>query len=452
VPSTLILAWLLTAGPTCGPIDLETAVALATARSDEIAIKRAEVVTAEADKAIARAARWIPSATATVLTGIVPEARGNVNDPNSWQGTSNRSFNGWGPFGRIDVNFIQPLYTWGRLDAAEAAAKAGIEARTLLLQDTTSAVQFRVVQLYWGTALARKLLGIAGEVEKALPDIEKRVKAALEQGSASVAPADQYKVELYKNMVRRRKAEAVKGRDLAQAAIAATLATAPERLELMDVPLPAPPTDVPDLPTALKDAVRRRSDLAALGQAINARSAEIEAARGAQLPQIFLGGLFAYSYAPNRDIQTNPWVGDFFNTLSFGASIGIRQDLAFPLLISQKRKVEAQREELERQKVGLARLVEVQVESAIAELRAVVERYEATRASMQTSRTWFRSATLDFEAGVNEAKDVLEAYAIWLETQVDNATAAYDLLVARAKLDQVTGAAPVRGQPSCELP
>ncbi len=451
MPSSLLLAWILTAGPTCGPLDLESAIALATANSDEVAIKRAEVATAEADKAIARAARWIPSASATLLTGAVPEAHGTVYDPNSWQGTTNRSFGGWGPFGRIDVNFIQPLFTWGRLDAAEAAAKAGIEARTLLLQDTTSQIQFRVTQLFWGTALARKLLGVAADVEKALPEIDKRVKEALAQGSASVAPSDQYKVELYKNMVRRRKAEAVKARELAVAALAATMATAPERLELQEVPLPNPPTDVPDLATALQDAVRRRPDLAALGQAIAARTAEIQAAKGAQLPQIFIGGMFAYSYAPNRDIQYNPWVGDWFNTLSFGASVGFRQDLAFPLLFSQQHKAEAQRAELERQKAGLARLVEVQVESAIAEIKAVAERYEATKASMQTSKTWFRSASLDFEAGVADAKDVLEAYAINLETQVDNATAAYDLIVARARFDQVTGAAPLRVQPSCEL-
>jgi outer membrane protein TolC len=449
VPSTLILAWLLTAGPTCGPVDLDTALALATERSDEVGIKRAELATAEADMALARAARWIPIASATVLTGAVPEARGTVLAPAPNQ--SNRSFEGWGPFGRIDVSVIQPLFTWGRLDAAQEAARAGIEARSLLLRDTSSQIHLRVVQLFWGTALARKLLAIAADVEKSLADVDQRITKSLAEGSTTVAPSDRYKLDLYKSLLRRRKADAVKGRDLAQSAIAATLAVSPERLQLQEAPLPAPPTDVPDLLSSLQEAVHRRPDLAALDQAITARTAELKAMRAAQLPQLFIGGTFAYSFAPNRDIQTNPWVSDWFNTLAFGASIGIRQDLAFPLMHAQSEKARAERATLETQKVALARLVEVQVESAIADLKAIAERYEASKSSLQTAKSWFRSAGLDFEAGVAEAKDVLEAYGAYVENQVENATATYELVMARARLDQITGAAPVRRQPSCEL-
>jgi outer membrane protein TolC len=447
VPSTLILAWLLTAGPTCGPIDLDTAIALATERSDEVAIKRSELATAQADLAMARAARWIPSASATVLTGPVPEAHGTVTNPI----TSNRSFEGWAPFGRVDVTFVQPIFTWGRLDAAQEAAKAGIEARSLLLQDTASQIQLRVVQLYWGTSLARRLLAIAADVEKSLADVDKQIKKSLDEGSSTVAPSDRYKLDLYKALLRRRKADAQKGQELAQAALAATLATEPERFQLQETPLPTPSTDVPDLVASLQNAVHRRPDLAALDQALTARSAEIKAARAAQLPQFFIGGMFAYSYAPNRDIQFNPWAGDFFNTLAFGASLGIRQDLAFPLMHAQADKASAERSTLERQRVALARLVEVQVENAIADLKAISERYQASQNALQTAKSWFRSAGLDFEAGVAEAKDVLESYGAYVENQVEYATATYELIMARARLDQITGAAPVRRQPSCEV-
>jgi outer membrane protein TolC len=118
---------------------------------------------------------------------------------------------------------------------------------------------------------------------------------------------------------------------------------------------------------------------------------------------------------------------------------------------AQSEKARAERATLETQKVALARLVEVQVESAIADLKAIVERYEASKSSLQTAKSWFRSAGLDFEAGVAEAKDVLEAYGAYVENQVENATATYELVMARARLDQITGAAPVRRQPSCEL-
>ncbi len=447
VPHTLILAWLLAAGPQCGPLDLDTALALATENSDEVAIKRSELAAAEADLALARAARWLPGSSATLLAGPVPEAHGTVLDPR----TSSRTLDGIGPFGRIDISLVQPLYTWGRFDAARDAATAGVEARGRLLQDATSQIQLRVIQLYWGTSLANRLLAIAADVEKSLAEVDQKIKAGLAEGSSGVAPSDRYKLDLYKALLRRRKADAVKGREVAQAALAATLAAPPERVVIPDVALPTPPTGAPDTPEAVSTAIRRRPDLLALDDAILAKTAEARAAHAAQLPQIFVGGTFAYSYAPNRDIQLNPWAGDWFNTLAFGLAFGLRQDLALPLLQAQSRKASAEVATLERQRAGLVRLVETQVGTAVSDVRDAAERLEASRESFRTSRSWFRSAEMDFAAGVAEAKDVLEAYGAYVESQVENATATYELIMARARLDQLTGATPLRRAATCEL-
>ena len=126
--TSFVASIILGAAPACGPLDLDTALGLAIERSDEVAIKESEVVAAQADQALARALRIIPSATATVLTGPSPEARGNILDSSN----SNRSLTGTRPFGRIDVQVIQPLYTWGRLDAASDAASAGASVAELV--------------------------------------------------------------------------------------------------------------------------------------------------------------------------------------------------------------------------------------------------------------------------------------------------------------------------------
>jgi outer membrane protein len=444
----LTLAAVLAASPQCGPLDLDTALALASANGDEVAIRRAELAAAESDLALARAVRFFPIASATVLAGPVPEARGTIAQPVAG---SSRSLAGLGPFGRVDVNVVQPLFTWGRLDAAQAAAKAGIEARTLLLQDTTSQVQLRVVQLFWGEALARRLLAIATDVEKALVEVDKRISDALAESSDEVKPSDRFKLDVYRAQLRRRKAEAQKGLDLAHAGLAATLAASPEQIAVEDAPLPAPATDVPELAQARAAAVRQRPDVAALDQAIAARGAEVKAAQAAQLPQIFLGGTFAYSYAPNHDIQTNPFVGDYFNTLGGGVALGLRQDLAFPLLRAQADKARAERATLQRQREGLAHLVEVQVESAVSDVKAAAERFGAAKDALKAGKAWFRSVGLDFEAGVAEGKDLLDAYGAYVEGQIEQAQATYELVLARARLDQATGAAPRKLRAACEL-
>jgi len=190
--------------------------------------------------------------------------------------------------------------------------------------------------------------------------------------------------------------------------------------------------------------------VAALDLAIAARDAEVRAAWGAMLPQFFLGGHFAFAYAPNRTPQFNPFVTDYFNQApAGGVALGMRQDLAFPTLGAQLKKARAERETLLRQRAGLSRLVAQQVDAAVAEVEAARERLTAATAAFASGKKWFRSAGLDFQAGVGEPRDLLEAYGSYIELQVDEQQAAYDLVVARAKLDQASGVTPRVGPNPC---
>jgi outer membrane protein TolC len=450
VPLALPLSYLLLAAPVCGPLDLEGAVALAARNADEVAIRRAELAAAEADLAIARAARVLPIGSATLLVGPVPEARGTFLNPEP--GASNRNLRGLGPFVRTDVQVVQPIFTWGRLDAARDAATAGVHAREILVSDKVAELRARVVQLFWGEALARRLLGIADDVEKALAEVNQKLDELLKSGDASVKPADRYRLDVYKATLRKREAEARRGLDVAHAGLAATLGLTPSALALAEAQLSVDAGEAPDLARAQQEAERRRFDLKALDQAIAARDGEVRAAEAALKPQIFVAGTFSFAYAPNRTPQFNPWINDDFNHVAGGIALGLRQDLAFPLLTAQAGKAQAELTSLRRQRDGLARLVAQQVEAAVADVQYARERLQAATSALGSGKSWFRSAGLDFEAGVGEPKDLLEAYAGYVELQVDQQQAAYDLTVARAKLDQLTGAAPKIGEapPACE--
>ncbi len=454
--------------PACGPIDLDTAIALAGSRSDEMAIKRSEVAAAEADLALAKAARWFPEFNATITGGPSPEARAVEPDkiaPCTTAGTqgtcapvaktgSSQGLEGvLGVFGRVDVNVVQPLYTFGRLSAARDAAEAGVQARTLAVEDMLSQVELRVRRLFWGEALARKLIAIAADVDKALQDVEKRIQDLLKANDPSISLADRYKIEVYKGEIRGRQAEARKGLDLAHIGLAATLGASPDRLVVEKVALPVDLNggEVPDRQAAREAAERRRPDLLGLDQAILAKKAQVETEEAAAKPQFFIAGFFTYSRANNRDIVSYPWAYDPLNAFGFGGAIGVRQDLAFHMLGARAHKARAELATLEAQRTGLARLVSTQVETAVSELRTAQERFTAARGSRDAGRALFVSTTLDFQVGLLEARSVLEAYTLYVQNQVSLAQAAYDLLVARAQFGQATGESPRRGTATCEL-
>lgn len=462
----LVSRLLLAAAPLCGgPIDLDTALGLALTRSDEVAIRRGELAAAEADRAIARALRWIPSASATGAIGPSPAARGDpalrgtpgwpLSAPRAQDTTSNLidKLEHAEVFARLELQFVQPLYTWGRLDAASDAAEAGVRARTALVQDTAAQIQLRIQQLWWGISLARRFLAIADDVTRAIEDAAKRIQQAIAEGDADIGPSDRFKVEVFRGTVLGRAAEAQKGLEQAQIGLAATLGVSPDALQLKELPLEAAEAPLPSPAQAREAAERQRPDLRALDEAIAARTAEVQAERGAMLPQVFIAGQFAWAWAPNRDDPANPWVSDPLHTHSDyptgGVILGLRQDLSFPTLSARVRKAEAERATLQRQRAGLGRLVEVQVDNALSELKAAQTRFVAARGSFNAARALYRAAGLDFAAGLVETGPLIDAYKQYVENQVSVAQATFDLNVARAKLVQVTGEAP-RKAITCE--
>jgi outer membrane protein TolC len=440
---------LVVAAPVCGPLDLPTVLSLVAERSDEVSIRQAEVLGAQADVAIANAAGILPGSTATILTGPAPAAVGTVVDA---PGYSNRApFRNIAPFGRIDITAIQPLWTWGQWSSAKEAAQAGARARGFMVKDTLYKVQARAVQLYWSIVLAERLLSIAKDVEDALADVEAKIDASLKESKGDVVQADRYRVQVFKADLLGRKAEAKKGLRLARVALAGTLAIDEPELALKGELLPGELDERPTQAEVLELAERQRPDLLALDQVLRAREAEVLADEAARLPTFFIGGTFAYSYAPNRTIQTNPWVSDFFNTLTAGVGLGLRQNLAFPLLQAQVDKARAELNALRREREGLLRLVRVDVESSVTELTATHERLLAARSAVKAGKAWFHSTGMTFGLGVSDAKGLVEAYTGYIQTQVNEAQAKFDVLVAKAKVDVLVGRPLAEGGTVCEL-
>ena len=451
---TFALLQLVAAAPPCGPLDLPGSIARALHQSDEVAIRQAELYSADADLSLAKAAQWIPQATATVIGGPAPDAHGNavVYDVTE----NNRDFTELGPFVRLDASAVQPMWTWGQLSAARDAARAGVSARTLLVHDQAARVEVRVVDLYWGIALARRLLDIAADVEKALDKADQTIAEALTSNDSSVGVDDKYRVALFRGQLGVRKADAAKGLAMARAGLAATLAMPERSLLLKEEPLPTgQPAPLPSATEAHDLAERQRPDLLALDQAEVAANSGVEAARGAMFPQLFAAASFTYAYAPNRDIQLDPWVIDPFNTLQGGIVVGLSQNLSFPLMLAKVDKARAQVEIVHRQRQGLARLVQAEVDQALAEATAAQQKEAAASAALSAGKSWFRSMEMNFGVGVASSRDLIDAYTGFVQSQVDMAQARYELAIARTHLDQTTGSLlSVASQeaPECTLP
>jgi len=452
---------LTVAAPACGPLDLQTAQALALARSDEIGIKRSEQAAAEADKAVALAIKFLPEFYANIPLGVVPGARlkkqpdgsKDRNDITQIESGSNRGITDLGPFIRVEVNALQPLWTWGKLTAASDAAAAGAQARGYLVDDTANAIRHRVLQLVMGIRLTTRLLAIGADVQSALKQADDRVQKSLKANDGEITPEDRYRIEIFRSQLTQRLADGERALRIARVGLAATLALEPDQLQLRDDPLPdTTQIKAPDLTAALADSERQRPDLKALDSSILAKEADVTATRADLFPQLGLVGQFAWSRAPGRDTITNPYVGDYTNALTIGAFLAIRQNLSFWTVITQTNKKEAELSTLRKQRAGAVRAIHVEVETAVAELNAAITKREAAAKAVAAGRSWFRSATLNFGVGVGDGRDLIDAYRGYAEAQYGDAQATFDLLAAQSRLEQVTGRMPPTPEANCLMP
>ncbi len=445
----LLLASVLAAnGARCGPLDLATAQALVIARSDEVAIQKAQVLAAQADVAVATSIAFVPEFALLFLTGVVPGARlgpdagpNNISDIASG---SNRGLTELGFFGRVEVNVVQPLYTFGRLSAAREAARAGLAAQQDLVQDKVNAVRQQTIKLVLAATLTRRLLTIVSDVESALKDVDAKMAQSLKDNDGEVTTEDRYRLELFKSQLLQSKAEVIRAQRLARAALATLMVIPEPDLQLKEDPFPDPSNvEAPDILAVRAEAEQDRPDIRALDKAIEAKRAEVHATWAEQWPQFFIAGQFAYSKAPNRDVVSNPYVGDYFNALTVYAALGFRQNLSFFMLKAREDKSNAELNTLLRQRQAASHGVDLQVEEAHADLVFAIAKRKAARAALAAGKSWFRSAGLNFAVGVGDAKGVVDAYQGYAKSQYDDAQSTYDVLVAQGRLNQVLG----RGDP-----
>ena len=94
----------------------------AVGRNPQLKAAGADVEIAHALSDQARAARILPKFDLTFAVGPSPEARGDAL-------IGDTDLSSLSLFTRTEATFIQPLFTFGKLAAAQEAARHGIEAR-----------------------------------------------------------------------------------------------------------------------------------------------------------------------------------------------------------------------------------------------------------------------------------------------------------------------------------
>lgn len=417
-----------------------TAIERALQQNPQVAAARARTAQSEAEQVQADSARW---PQLSVQLGVGPSLRATLVPGTAVGSTRSRYEVAAKDLsvvmgGRLSV--VQPLYTFGKIDAFRAAAAHGVLAREAQAQMTRAEVALDVARLYEGLLLARDSTRFFEELENYLERAILATEARLNADTPDVGEQDVLRLQTALAAVRLALNYARAAQQQARAGLVAYLGLAtgaqPEPREDQLQPLRVVREDVSSL---VAKALQRRPELGALEQGALAYDSLAAAEHAGLLPDVFLMAFVDGAYTPGRDLVESRYVSDPLNHLDPGLLLGLRWQMqgAMSKGLSEQRRAQA-RELRDLQSWAVSGLP-AQVEKAYADVaRARLDITEAQQAVTRAKR-WMVQANGDYLVGLAGSQPLVDAVRAYTELRAAELDATYRHNAGMAELAYATG-------------
>lgn len=426
------------AGPT---LTLEEAERLALRNNPIVRAADAEVELARAKRTRAARAGILPEARIRNVWGPIPRARGEFTEtgvlvsPDTATGLSDLRW-----FTDVQLDLLQPIWTFGRLDGLKRAAASGVEAAEAGAAAGRAEVLFRVREAYWGLLLGQELLGVVEDIRSEADEAGERLQELFDEGSDEVTQNDMFKFEIFEYELGKRLREVQDRVALARDGFRAAVGLEPEAEFALAEDVLLPRSAELEEPAAYTEmALRSRSELTGLAAAMAARSSMVSVRRSEYLPQLFAGAQVKYNLAPSRFDSNNPFVDNPTNFFRPGVVVGFEWNLNFMHAGDAVRVERRELQKLEAREPPLRRKIRIEVEEAYRKVERARGNVEGSRRALRASENWFRAELQTFDLGVGEVADVIDAFEAHAGMRTEHLRNIFELNVALAELSKAVG-------------
>lgn len=350
------------------------------------------------------------------------------------------------PFLTFGVRGTVPLYTFGKIDSIKRAAEAQVRFQEWDMEKNRFQVRADVRRAFFGLMLARDALYIADDILSKLNKGIENVNAKLEANDTSVEEADRLRLEIYRDELLSRVAEAKKGEQFASAALR-FFTGVQTAFDIPDEPLKRPEVVLGPVLRYLTAARLFRPDVNLARSGVVARRAQVDFARAQLYPNVGMGLGFNYAVAPSATQQNTAWIGDPFNGFGAALAFGVEWGLDFLPKNARINAAESQLEEaraLERLALGG---VAVEVENAYATAGEAKAREENWERAEHRAKRWISSVQDAIDLGTKDERYIIEPLRAYVFARANHVQALMDFNVALSELARVTGydaAAPLK--------
>jgi len=403
-------------------VSLESFIERGIENSGQIEYEQRKVSLANNQIDQAQAKRYLPKFELSTQHGVVPGVRSQTNLPedefyldpeleNDWEN--------WAVFTRAEVSAIQPIFSWGALKNAVKAAKSAAVAAQKQFEKEKANLRLRLFELYQSYLLTNEILVLLDEAQSQIDRIERQIEEKQEEGAADFDESDLFKFKVFKSEFDIRAAEVREEAAMTQRIWNYVLNAEENTVYVPDTNFLDPVAEeLREIDYYRSYALANRSEIDAIEAGIDAAEYGMKAQKQKNYPSLFIGLTGSFANTPNRPRQSNPFIINNSNYASGSFGFGIRQNLDFLSIQADINKGRIQYRQAKYLKAAAVDGIVFEINQAYKETSLSKVKVDKTDEAHITSKKWLRQEQLDYDFGMGDTKDLVDAMKKELELRV----------------------------------
>ncbi len=341
---------------------------------------------------------------------------------------------------KANARLTFPIYTFGKIDSAQRAARAGVAIGHATVEATQAELDYLVKKAYYGAQMASSALDIIEDGRRRMHKAKAQIEKELEKESGRFTSNDLRKLLVDQAEIEVGYLETESLRQVAWEALRIAGGFAPgEVFSLDSLKLRAVKIEPRLRESYMEMAFSSYPVLRALEQAVKARRAQVEMARADFYPNVALVGGFGFAKGTTAEDSPDPFANDSYNTLSWGVVLGAEWKMNFAERLSDLRQAEAdlakQRAELETKQQQL----QLDVTEQVAKMERYSKELDVREVATKAAKGWLISNSMNFGLGLVSTSELLSSLVAYSKAQLKLYQSIYEYNLSVAKLSQTVG-------------
>ncbi|HTV25920.1 MAG TPA: TolC family protein [Polyangiaceae bacterium] len=388
-----------------------------------------------AQAAEARGARW-PRIQMTTFLAPSPEI--NCDNPECTT-TSPVDFapNIQGVFAGARLEVFQPLYTFGKLDAAASAGDSAVAMQSALAERVKGDLVVDATRAYFGVAFARDLVAMLDDGAKQIAKGKATLVERLKSGDDEVTVQDRLRLEAFETEVVLRLSEA---REREATALEGLRALCADReVDIADTTLVAAEKELGTPEGHWQAAESKSPELGAARHGVAALQQREALERARWWPDLLVMGGATIARAQGVDDPPSAFANDPFNATRAELALVLRWSIEPAMQAARVDRTSAERTRGQELAKGARLAVEFAVRDAYNRAHEAGARLDAARQGEKSARGWVASVLQADAVGTASARDLADAYLAYFTLHSRVLQSAYEWNVALAALARASG-------------